>query len=229
MQPYLFPYLGYFQLLSAVDRFVLYDDVAFIKNGWVNRNRVLVGGEVQYLTVPVRAAMGVAIRETPVDASNLNVRKLRAKLEHGYRKAPHRDEGLALFDEVMAVAPDATIADLARHSVKAVARLLDIKTRFVDSSTVYGNAALKGADRVLDVCRREGATEYCNAPGGRGLYDPATFAKAGIALRFLQPDLTPYAQPEAAAFVPGLSILDVLANVGAATAGKMAAAGTLAA
>ena len=56
MQPYLFPYLGYFQLIAAVDKFVFYDDVNFIKNGWINRNRLLISGKVNYITIPLSGA-----------------------------------------------------------------------------------------------------------------------------------------------------------------------------
>ena len=229
MQPYLFPYLGYFQLLAHADRFVLYDDVAYSKNGWVNRNRILLDGQVHYLTVPVRAGLGTPIRETPVDDRPGLVRKLRAKLAAGYAKAPHRDAGLALFDEALPELDGAprSIGDVARRSVLAAARLLRLPAAIVPSSTVYGNGGLRSVERVLDICRREGATEYCNAPGGRALYDPAVFAKAGLRLTFLQPGLPPYPQRGVAEFVPGLSILDVVMAAGPDAAREMALGGTL--
>lgn len=226
MQPYLFPYLGYFQLVAHVDRFVLYDDVAFIKNGWVNRNRILVDGEAHYITIPVQAALGRSIRDTPVDHGQLNVRKLRAKVEHAYRRAPYREAALALFDGALEDR-EAGIGAMAARSVQETARLLRLGTSVVPTSAGYGNSVLKGADRVLDLCRREGADEYANAPGGRDLYDATTFGKAGVRLLFLRPELPPYPQVGGMGFVPGLSILDVVAHAGPDQAGAMARLGAL--
>jgi hypothetical protein len=224
MQPYFFPYVGYFQLMAGVDRFVVYDDVAFIKNGWVNRNRILLAGEPHYITVPVRARLGVAIRETPVDAAQANLlRKLRSRVEDAYRRTAHRDLVVGVLDEALAAGPN--IGDVARASVLAVARLLGIATAIVPTSSAYGNEALHGQDRVIDVCKREGASEYRNAPGGRGLYDGASFGAHGIRLTFLEAVVPPYPQAGAHAFVPGLSILDVLANCGVEETRAMARLG----
>ena len=176
MQPYLFPYLGYFQLLHAADKFVFYDDVHFIKNGWINRNRVLLAGSPHYFTVPLSGASPfVAIRdirfETPGERWQ---RKMRATFEHAYKAAPHRDDGLRLLDTVLS-SPTDSMAELARTSVRRVMEYLDLRRDIVDTSRVYGNDALKGQDRVIDICRRVAATTYVNLPGGRGLYDPHLF------------------------------------------------------
>lgn len=227
MQPYFFPYLGYFQLIAHADTFVLYDDVSYAKNGWVNRNRILLDGKPHYVTVPVRASLGAAIKDAAIDDGQANTqRKIRARVEHGYRKAPHLDEGLALLDAAFAVRAT-RIGDLARASVLAVAARLGLPTRIMPSSSSYGNVHLKGVDRVLDLCRREGADEYLNAPGGRDLYEPfrARFTAQGVGLRFLEPSLPPYPQPGAPGFVPGLSILDVIMHNGADVTRAMAQQG----
>jgi len=210
MQPYLFPYLGYFQLIHAADKFVFYDDVNFIKNGWINRNRLLLGGSPHYFTVPLSGASPFAaikdVRfETPGERWK---RKMRATFEQAYKGAAHRDDGLRLLDTVLAT-PTESIADLARASVRVVLEHLGLRRDIVDTSQTYGNEALKGQDRILDICRRESATIYINLPGGRGLYDPTAFRSAGIDLRFIDVQLPPYAQG-AGAFVPGLSILDAV-------------------
>lgn len=211
MQPYLFPYLGYFQLIHAADKFVFYDDVSFIKNGWINRNRMLLGGSARYFTVPLAGASPfMPINEVRFEAPGERwKRKMRGTFEQAYRSAPHRDAGLRLLDEVLA-SQTHSIAALARHSVRLTLEYLGLRREIVESSQGYGNDHLKGQARVLDVCRREGARTYVNSPGGRELYDAGEFGSAGVELCFLDPRFPPYSQGGGGAFVPGLSILDII-------------------
>ncbi len=209
MQPYLFPYIGYFQLVAAVDRFVFYDDVNYIKNGWINRNRVLLGGEVRYITVPLaNASPWMQINEVHVQPRERWLPKLLESIRHGYSKAPY----YAGVSKLIGEAFDSTslpISTLAARSVTEIARYLKLDTTFVPSSAVYENSFLKGAQRVRDICSKERADTYVNLPGGRTLYEARDFEAAGIALRFIEPNLEPYPQ-RCAAFHPGLSMLDVL-------------------
>jgi hypothetical protein len=210
MQPYLFPYLGYFQLLRACDTFVFYDDVTFIKQGWVNRNRLWTAQGPQFFTLPILSVSSfVPIRETLISERPAGWRgKLRKTFEQSYRKAPHFEEVWALmgplFDD-----PEPHVGQIAQRSVRLVAGYLGIEPRWVDSSVGYGNSELHAQDRVLDICRREGADEYVNMIGGQTLYDRGDFARAGVTLRFLTPELPAYPQGKGE-FAPGLSILDVL-------------------
>jgi WbqC-like protein family len=209
MQPYLFPYAGYFQLIHAVDKFVFYDDVTYIKNGWINRNRLLLQGEPHYFTVPLsNASSFVPIRDVRFDAAAPWKRKLAATFEQAYASAPFRKEGMALLHDALDNA-EGSIANAARGSVLAVLQYLGIARSIVETSQAYGNQDLKGEARIIDICRREGADVYVNAPGGRGLYDAANFRAAGVALKFLAPRLAPYDQG-AGEFVPGLSVLDLI-------------------
>jgi hypothetical protein len=212
MQPYLFPYVGYFQLMHAVDRFVVYDDVAFIKQGWVNRNRILINGQPSYFTVPIKHASSFApIRDTLVDDGRQHARwieKTLKTIDNAYRRAPQFAHVFPLIEAVLK-RPTSRVAELAVASLKAVAELLEIGTEWVDSSTLYGNAQLSGEERVLAICRAERATDYVNASGGRELYDRDRFAAAGLRLHFLQPRPIEYRQFNDP-FVPWLSIVDVL-------------------
>ena len=219
MQPYFFPYLGYFQLMHAVDRFVFLDDVRFIKQGWINRNRILLDGEVVYLTVPVENP-GLRGRICDVRVFGDDWRRRRIEtLRHAYARAPHFREILPIVAEVIS-APVDSIAALARHSVKRVAELLQIETPVVESSGSYGNDHLRGQDRILDIAARERADTYVNLPGGRELYRAPDFERAGIRLRFLHPEEMAYPQA-GSEFVPRLSIIDLLMAVGAAGARAM--------
>jgi hypothetical protein len=209
MQPYFFPYVGYFQLLCAVDRFVFLDDVNYNPRGWINRNRVLVGGREAYLTVPVAdASQHRKIDQIEIAEDPRWLARMEKTLAQSYAKAPQFEPAYALVHEVLH-AGERSLADLARRSVLAVARYLGIETEIVGSSSVYGNAQLAGQERILDICRREGAGTYLNLPGGRLLYNGEAFAASGVALRFIEPALTEYRQstPD---FHPRLSMIDVL-------------------
>lgn len=209
MQPYLFPYIGYFQLLSHVDRFVFYDDVNFIKNGWINRNRLGLDGEAKYFTVPLNAASAFQkIRDVAITPADGWRRKLGESIRHAYRKAPHFAPVSSLVANVFDT-DTLHIGQLAKTSVRQVANYLGLKTEFIDSSVRYGNADLRGMDRVLDICRREQATDYFNVPGGRALYEPGAFVERGIRLHFIEPLPFEYAQGKSN-FLPSLSIIDVL-------------------
>lgn len=209
MQPYLFPYLGYYKLLAQADKWVFYDDVNFIKNGWINRNRLYLAGAVRYITAPLANASSFArICDIDVQPGAAWRDKIRDSVRLSYAKAPHYRAVAAILDAVLAGA-DPRIGALAKHSVTAIAAYLDLRTEFVMSSAGYGNAELKGVERVLDICARERASDYLNLPGGRALYDPAVFRARGVELGFVEAELAPYPQ-FAPRFEPGLSMLDVL-------------------
>lgn len=209
MQPYLFPYLGYFQLVRRVDRFVFYDDVNYINRGWVNRNRLSISGRTAWFTFPLSgASQHQKINEVQIQPDGAWRRKLLASVRHSYAKAPYFEQAYVLLAD-MVESPEPSLSIIARESVVTVARYLGLDTEFVCSTGRYGNEALRGPERVLDICRREGATEYHNLPGGTAMYSPEPFAAAGVALRFVQPELPAYRQSRLP-FQPGLSILDVL-------------------
>jgi hypothetical protein len=211
MQPYLFPYIGYFQLMHAVDRFVVADDVTFIKQGWINRNRLLVNGAAAYFTVPVRRhhrttlIRDVEIEDGPGGRWRVTLLKTIANF---YRRAPSFECVYPLVERVIG-GPFTKIADMARASLREVSDYLGATVSIVESSAAYGNAHLKGQERVIDTCRAEHATDYINAIGGRALYSPDAFLAHGIRLHFLSTGTIEYQQFNLP-FVPSLSVIDVL-------------------
>lgn len=213
MQPYFFPYLGYWQLMNAVDRFVIYDDVHYIKGGWINRNRILVHGAANFITMPLRGASSfrricdIAL----VSAPRWRTDMLKT-LDMAYRKSPCFAEVFPVIEKLITFETD-RLAEILAHQLQTLARFMGLSTEFVVSSRRYGNDHLKGAARVLDICRTEGAQTYINAEGGQALYDARSFAAAGVELRFLRMRAQPYPQ-RSSAFVPGLSIIDVLMALG---------------
>ncbi len=209
MQPYLFPYIGYFQLVAAVDRFVFFDDVNFINRGWINRNRLFLSGSVSWFTLPVSgASQNRKINELHVQPDGAWRRKLLASVRQSYGKAPCFEPAYALLEDIV-LSGETSLSVLAQESVMAVAHYLGLGTEFVISTGRYGNEDLRGSDRILDICRQEQAAEYHNLPGGMALYSAEDFSVAGVELHFVQPELLEYGQLEAP-FKPGLSMLDVL-------------------
>jgi hypothetical protein len=209
MQPYFFPYLGYFQLIGACDVFVLLDDAQFSKNGWTNRNRILLGGAPHWFTLPVAGApLRSQIRERHYVAGDAPRRRLLGLLDAAYRAAP----GYARWREQLGALvehPDTNVAAYNGHLLRVLATALGLRARVVAASELGGAEGLRGEARVLDLCTRLGAGRYVNSPGGVGLYREAAFRERGIELRFLRPHPAPYRQFDAP-FVPSLSIIDVL-------------------
>jgi hypothetical protein len=209
MQPYFLPYIGYFQLMAAVDKFVVFDDVNFINRGWINRNRILVGGEEAFATVPLAgASQNHKINEIAIAHDSPWQGKLLRTIEQSYKRAPYFEEVFPLMRSIVE-APATNLAAFVTQSLVSVKDWLGIGCELVPTSGIYANTQLKGEARILDICRQERATHYVNLPGGKDLYDKATFAAQGIALEFIQPPPVAYVQ-KAPAFVPWLSILDVM-------------------
>jgi hypothetical protein len=213
MQPYFLPYVGYFQLIAAVDRFVIYDDVSFIKGGWINRNRLLLNGKPQLFSIPLsNGSSGVAIRDVKVAG---NFPKWRSKffntLSHAYKKAPNYQEISAMLERWLR--PDTkTISEINKLSLIEISNWLGISTEIITSSSVYDNTHLERRERLVDICKREDAHVYINGSGGRFLYDKAWFMKHGIELHFLDSTIHEYPQ-STTPFVPNLSVLDLMMNV----------------
>ena len=209
MQPYFFPYIGYFQLLNCVDKFVIYDDVSFIKRGWINRNRILINSEPKYITVPlVKQSQNKYINETLVDQTGNWRKTMLRTLEYSYKKATQFARVYPCIEQVICT-PHRTIAGLTLAGVQVIADYLDIETSIVHSSSVFQNQQLKGQDRILDICLQSGATHYVNPENGSGLYSKETFSSEDISLSFLKTSQIEYRQ-FSDSFFPYLSIIDVL-------------------
>jgi len=209
MQPYFFPYLGYFQLMAAADKFVIYDDVAFIKRGWINRNRILIQGRVHLFSLPLRgASQNLLINQITLSSDRPWREKLIATIHHAYRKAPQFDDVFPMIRAIVQ-SPEKNLARYLCHSLTILRDYLAIRPTLIPTSAVYNNRALKGEARILDICELEGATEYLNLPGGTELYDRETFRAQGVRLRFLDV-VTPSYQQFGNPFRPSLSIIDLL-------------------
>lgn len=206
MQPYLFPYIGYFQLLAAVDTFVVYDDVNFIKQGWINRNNILINGKKQLITLELSGASSFKrINEVKVGG---NREKLRKTLSQSYCRAPYFREAFPTIEAILGNG-DENLATFVGSSLRTIADYLGLSARFVVSSQLEKDDSLKGQERVLQICEVLHAGIYINAIGGVELYCRDDFRAKEIDLLFLKTGDVRYRQFDHE-FVPNLSIIDVL-------------------
>jgi hypothetical protein len=213
MQPYFFPYLGYWQLIHMVDKFVIYDDVTYIKNGWINRNRILINTAPAYFTVPLyQSSSYKRICNTSLNLT-LNWRdKLLKTIANTYQKSPFFAAVFPTIEKIIVFETE-NLADFLANQLLELSGFIGIKTEFVLTSRIYENQSLSGQDRIIDICKYEKTDIYLNAIGGQTLYDSKTFSNEGITLQFIKMKLLIYPQ-KSTEFVPYLSIIDVLMNVG---------------
>ncbi|MCV6638076.1 WbqC family protein [Candidatus Albibeggiatoa sp. nov. NOAA] len=208
MQPYFLPYIGYFQLIQAVDKFIILDDVNYIPKGWINRNRILVNHQPYLFTLPLqKASQNKKINELYLEQDLKQHSKLLKTIYLAYKKAPYF-EFYSILEEIVHY-PKIQLINYIEHSLQKIMIYLNIQTQMIKSASVYQNQHLKGQARILDICQQEQADTYINLMGGQALYDKNAFAQAGIQLQFIQTQPIVYKQ-FSNHFVPNLSIIDVL-------------------
>lgn len=222
MQPYAFPYIGYFALVEASARFVFYDDVQHKPRGWINRNRILMQGRDHLFSIPVsKASQNALIQDVQLHEPEAFRTLFLHQLGQSYRRAPHARVALRYVDDVLS-AGHSSIAELAMHSVQCACSLIGIEREFMRSSVSFADTrGLPRADRLIAIAHASGASRYVNSPGGHALYDPAYFAKRGVELQFVEAAMVPYDQVGTGSFVPGLSIIDLLMHNDARSIGSM--------
>ena len=210
MQPYFMPYIGYWQLMAAVDTYVVYDDVNYIKGGWVSRNNILMNGLAHMFTITLNGASPnkhfnkIEVRD--------DFKKFRNMLQSCYAKAPYYKEIMPVLEQVFAY-ENRNLGMFLYHSYQVILDYLGIDTELILSSTIEKDNSLRAGEKVKHICHLLGADTYYNAIGGQELYDKADFKDAGIELRFLQTNAFTYPQ-QCEPFVPNLSIIDVLMHNG---------------
>jgi hypothetical protein len=208
LQPYLLPYIGYFQLIAHVDQIVFYDDAQYTKKGWINRNRFQTNGVEQKFTVPLeRASDFLEIRDRRI-APSYSSTSILNQMTNAYRKAPNFPFIIELLKEVFEF-PERNLFSFILNSIKFVNNYLDIKTPITVSSEVDGARDLRGQDRVIKICQELGAKTYINPKNVRLHYNKQDFEIKGIELLFLESQFTEYHQ-STLPFLPALSILDVM-------------------
>lgn len=210
MQPYLFPYIGYFQLINSVDIFVIYDDVQFIKGGWINRNRFLINNKETLFTFGLRKSSTFTNINNKFFSCNFQKEKIRFihTIEQHYKKAPFFNSVIALLKEIMDYQQD-NLVEFIYFSLKKICEYLDIDTPLVYSSNINKNENLTGEERIIEINKTLHSSSYINPIGGVELYSKSLFMQEGIDLFFLRSKPIQYKQFNSD-FIPWLSIIDVL-------------------
>ncbi len=208
MQPYFFPYIGYFQLIAAVDQFIVYDNIKYTKKGWINRNRMLQNGRELTFSLPLKSASDyMDVRERDL-AADFDRDKLLNQFKGAYGRAPYFAETFPLVDAIVRH-PDTNLFRFLHHSIVRTCERLGITTKIRISSGIAIDHDLKNQDKVLALCEAVGASTYVNAINGMGLYEKQAFLDKGIVLKFIKSK--PFEYPQFRdAFVPWLSIIDVM-------------------
>jgi hypothetical protein len=199
MQPYYLPYLGYFQLMKEVDTFVYYDDVTYIKQGWINRNNISLGGADYRFTLELKGASSYKrINEIEVGG---NREKLFKTFLQAYSKSPYFKKAEWLVYNIFH-SKETNLFKYILETHTQIFKYLNLDVNYLISSEVAKNDLLKGKDKVIDICNKLNASMYINAIGGQHLYDRQEFRDNGIELLFLQPSEN----------ISKLSIMDILMN-----------------
>lgn len=206
MQPYFFPYIGYWQLINSADTFVIYDDVHYIKQGYINRNSILINGEKRTITLRVNRASSYSIINSLTVGNNKS--KILKSIELSYRNAPNFAQVYPLLKQSI-LCENNNLARYLAASISDVCRYLGISAQIVLSSELEKNNNLRGQEKVIQICALLGASSYINPIGGINLYDHPSFDKEGIELYFLKTLDMSYRQ-FTGNFIPNLSIIDVM-------------------
>ncbi|HRU63915.1 MAG TPA: WbqC family protein, partial [Paludibacteraceae bacterium] len=206
MQPYFLPYIGYFQLIKAVDTFIIYDDVQFIKGGWINRNYLLLNDEKFMFNLILKgASANKLINEISVQS---NQNKLLKTIYYSYNKAPYFESVFPIIKNILNY-EDKNLSKFIGNSIIKICNYLKIDTEIHYSSALEKDNELKAQDKIIHICKLLNADTYINAIGGQKLYDKKVFNDSHIDLKFIKSNLTPYTQFKNE-FIPCLSILDVM-------------------
>lgn len=208
MQPYFFPYIGYFQLIAAVELFIVYDNIKYTKKGWINRNRMLQNGKDVTFSLPLKSDsdyLDVCQREL---STGFNGDKLLNQLKGAYQHAPYFKQAYPLIEEIMQY-DNKNLFHFLHHGIVKTCKHLGITTEIKASSSIEVEHNLKNQDKVLALCKASNANTYINASGGVELYSKEVFFEKGIQLKFIRSKPFEYAQ-FGGSFVPWLSIIDVM-------------------
>ncbi|WP_373938099.1 WbqC family protein [Vibrio kanaloae] len=207
MQPYLFPYLGYYQLVYAVDKFVFYDDVNYIKGGFINRNNILANGTAQRFTIPINQAS--SFKKINELSFTDNVRKQLMSIEQAYSKSPYFNDVYPIIKNVLS-SDNRDVTSVCRQSIESVFQYLDINKNTILSSDLDYSRDQSPADKLVSIAGLLNCNNYVNSPGGKELYNKGYFKERGIDLSFIEMNDIKYSQGGNVEFTPYLSMIDIL-------------------
>ncbi len=212
MQPYCFPYIGYFNLIEASDKIIFYDDVNFINRGWINRNRIIVNGKDYMFTIPLKdLSQNKLINEIKPLTNDQFKNKFIKQIEMAYSYSANKSE---IIDRIISLLDNEynSIAELAVNSIKLVYDYIGLSFKYEMSSINSPHTkGMEKADRLISICKENNYKNYVNPIGGVELYSKEYFKSRSINLNFLKAKSKIYNQ-KAEEFIPFLSIIDIMMN-----------------
>ena len=209
MQPYFFPYLGYFQMFSAVDKFVLLDDVNFIMRGYINRNSILLNGKAHKFSIPLeKPSQNKLINEIKLNFSLKDKENFLKTIQLAYKKAPFYKDFYPILESIV-LNEENDLTKYLKFSFEKAKEYLNLDTEILISSEIEKDNTLKAQDRIIEINKKLGSTTYINAIGGQELYNRDDFKAVGMELKFIKMKPVEYKQFKNE-FVPNLSMIDVL-------------------
>lgn len=214
MQPYLFPYIGYFQLINYCDKWIVFDNVQYIERGWMNRNRIIhpTKPEIIYFTIPLeKHSRNILIKDVKIDEGSNYKEKILSQLTASYKKrAPYFNKVYKLVDDVLSYNTE-YLSELSVYSLKKTCEYLEIKFNYeiFSDMNLDIDSVNDSGEWALNISKKMKASKYVNPIGGIELFDNKKFIDANIELGFLKPIFKEYNQKKSM-FFPGLSIIDIM-------------------
>lgn len=210
MQPYIFPYIGYFHLIESTKKIIFYDDVHFIKQGWINRNRILINNSAYTFSIPLKKlSQNKLINEVEIEASQSNTLKFLRQIELAYKNAPYFEPVYKMIESVVQQEYK-NISEMAVNSIEQVYKYLGLNFNWELSSQCCSDSkGMIKEDRLIKITKKNKFNKYVNALGGMELYDKDYFLENGVRLSFVRSKPIIYKQFKEP-FISNLSIIDVL-------------------
>jgi hypothetical protein len=218
MQPYFLPYVGYYQLISEVDTFVITDSYQYEKNSWISRNRIINNGAVEFISLPIRkGSHQLAIKDRYI-SREFSIEKFLKTIFHAYHKSHYYADFYPVVKEIISYG-NYNLNDYLINSLEIILNYLKIDINFISLSELDINYKLSPQEKIISICKELDAKIYVNLPGGRDLYDKPTFENENIELKFIHPNYSPYPQNltnkiQDRTFEPNLSIIDMIFSDG---------------
>ncbi|MDE4453835.1 WbqC family protein [Psychrobacter sp. DAB_AL62B] len=207
MQPYLFPYIGYYQLVYASSIFIFYDDVNFIKQSYINRNNILANGKALRFTLPVLGASS----NVPIESLEYSDgKKILRTIAQAYSKSPYFYDVFSMIESVFSQ-ENRSVTHINRMSIQVVFEYLNIDKKLLTASQINYDRTQERADRLLELSKMHSCDQYINSQGGKKLYQKGYFEEQGVELNFIETEIQPYSQ-NSDEFIPYLSMIDILMN-----------------
>ncbi|MBI6511524.1 WbqC family protein [Proteus sp. PR00174] len=209
MQPYLFPYIGYYQLAYHSDMFIFYDDVNYIKKGYINRNNIVTKNGLLLFTLPINnASQNKMINELYFIE---NTKKILSTIKMSYSKSKYFDDIYPIIEKTFNN-KNRNVANIASNSIIETFQYLGVNLNYDFSSRINYNRENSAQEKIYELCKINNADKYVNAYGGMALYDKDEFKKRNIELGFINSIPTPYTQVNSNEFIKNASMIDILMN-----------------